>query len=45
MTRASIGKKRFIQEDGLQRNSGPPEFRKMKRRKSGKPDLRGQARQ
>jgi len=45
MTRASIEKKRFIQEDGLQRNSGLPEFRNMKRRKSGRPDLRCQARQ
>jgi hypothetical protein len=38
-------KKRFIEEDGLQRNSGLPEFRNLKRRKSGKPDLRCQARQ
>jgi hypothetical protein len=33
------------EEDGLHRNSGLPEFRDLKRRKSGKPDLRGQARQ
>jgi hypothetical protein len=26
-------------EDGLHRNSGLPEFRDLKRRKSGKPDL------
>ena len=38
-------KKNFIEEDGLQRNSGLPEFCNLKRRKSGKPDLRCQARQ
>jgi hypothetical protein len=32
-------------DDGLHRNSGLPEFRIIKRRKSGKPDLRCQARQ
>jgi hypothetical protein len=36
-------KKRFIQADGLHRNSGLPELRSIMRRKSGKPDL--QARQ
>jgi hypothetical protein len=38
-------KKRFIQADGLHRNSGLPELRTIMRRKSGKPDLRCQARQ
>jgi hypothetical protein len=38
-------KKRFIQGDGLHRNSGLPELRGIVRRKSGKPDLRCQARQ
>jgi hypothetical protein len=36
-------KKRFIQADGLHRNSGLPELRSIMRRRSGKPDL--QARQ
>jgi hypothetical protein len=31
--------------DGLHRNSGLPELRSIMRRKSGKPDLRCQARQ
>jgi hypothetical protein len=35
-------KKRFIQGDGLHRNSGLPELRSIMRRKSGKPDLRCQ---
>jgi hypothetical protein len=43
--RASIEKKRFIRSDGLHRNLGMPELRIIMRRKSGKPDLRGQARQ
>jgi hypothetical protein len=38
-------KKRFIEVDGLHRNSGLPELRIIMRRKSGKPDLRCQARQ
>jgi hypothetical protein len=38
-------KKRFVQEDGLHRNSGLPELRNIMRRKSGKPDFRCQARQ
>jgi hypothetical protein len=29
--------------DGSHRNSGLPELRSIKRRKSGKPDLRGQS--
>jgi hypothetical protein len=36
-------KKRFIQADGLHRNSDLPELRSIMRRRSGKPDL--QARQ
>jgi hypothetical protein len=40
-----LRKKLFAKMDGLQRNSGLPEFRTHKRRKSGKPDLRCQARQ
>jgi hypothetical protein len=35
----------FAKVDGLHRNSGLPELRIIKRRKSGKPDLRCQARQ
>jgi hypothetical protein len=35
----------FCKEDGLYRNSGLPEFRVIASRKSGKPDLRCQARQ
>jgi hypothetical protein len=35
----------FHQGDGLHRNSGLPELRIFKSRKSGKPDLRCQARQ
>jgi hypothetical protein len=38
-------KKNFIQGDGLQQNSGLPEFCNTNRRKSGRPDLRCQARQ
>ena len=34
----------FIEEDGLHRNSGLPELRTIECRKSGKPDLRCQAR-
>jgi hypothetical protein len=45
MTRASVEKRYVIEEGGLQRTSGLPEFRNLKRRKSGKPDLRRQARQ
>jgi len=47
MTRASISfaKKFFTKMDGLHRNSGLPELRIIMRRKSGKPDLRCQARQ
>jgi hypothetical protein len=46
MTRASIFfEKSFSQSDGLHRNSGQPELRRIMRRKSGKPDLRCQARQ
>ncbi len=37
--------RRFTKEDGLQQNSGLPEFCNTKRRKSGRPDLRCQARQ
>jgi hypothetical protein len=33
-------KKRFIRRDGWQRNLGLPEFRNLKRRKSGRPGLR-----
>jgi hypothetical protein len=39
-----LGKK-FAKLDGLHRNSGLPELRSIMRRKSGKPDLRCQARQ
>jgi hypothetical protein len=35
----------FTKTDGLHRNSGLPELRSIMRRKSGKPDLRCQARQ
>ena len=35
----------FLKMDGLHRNSGLPELRTIIRRKSGKPDLRCQARQ
>jgi hypothetical protein len=35
----------FTKFDGLHRNSGLPELRSVIRRKSGKPDLRCQARQ
>jgi hypothetical protein len=35
----------FYEKDGLHRNSGVPEFRITASRKSGKPDLRCQARQ
>jgi hypothetical protein len=41
MTRASIEKSDSFEADGLQRNSGLPELRRITRRKSGKPDLRG----
>jgi hypothetical protein len=34
----------LTKKDGLHRNSGLPELRVFKRRKSGKPDLRCQAR-
>jgi hypothetical protein len=37
--------KSFSKKDGLHRNSGLPELRSFMRRKSGKPDLRCQARQ
>jgi hypothetical protein len=37
--------KTFCEMDGLHRNSGLPELRSIMRRKSGKPDLRCQARQ
>jgi hypothetical protein len=37
--------KAFTKMDGLHRNSGLPELRSIMRRKSGKPDLRCQARQ
>jgi hypothetical protein len=47
MTRASIflAKSFFAKKDGLHRNSGLPELRNIVRRKSGRPDLRCQARQ
>jgi hypothetical protein len=35
----------LAKKDGLHRNSGLPELRNIMRRKSGKPDLRCQARQ
>jgi hypothetical protein len=35
----------FCEDDGLHRNSGLPELRRIMRRKSGKPDLRCQVRQ
>jgi hypothetical protein len=35
----------FLEDDGLHRNSGLPEFRTIKSRNSGKPELRCQARQ
>jgi hypothetical protein len=40
-----LRKKVFAKMDGLHRNSGLPELRSIMRRKSGKPDLRCQARQ
>ena len=40
-----LRKKVFTKMDGLHRNSGLPELRRITRRKSGKPDLRCQARQ
>jgi len=40
-----LRKKAFTKMDGLHRNSGLPELRIIMRRKSGKPDLRCQARQ
>src|SRR5262245_36630785 len=38
-------RKNFCEGEGLHRNSGLPELRSIMRRKSGKPDLRCQARQ
>jgi hypothetical protein len=43
--RIHLLRKSFSQSDGLHRNSGLPELRSIMRRKSGKPDLRCQARQ
>jgi hypothetical protein len=40
-----LRKRGFTKMDGLHRNSGLPELRTIIRRKSGKPDLRCQARQ
>jgi hypothetical protein len=40
-----LRKKVFAKMDGLHRNSGLPELRNIICRKSGKPDLRCQARQ
>jgi hypothetical protein len=40
-----LREKLFTKMDGLHRNSGLPELRSIMRRKSGKPDLRCQARQ
>ena len=40
-----LRKKVFTKEVGLHRNSSLPELRIIMRRKSGKPDLRCQARQ
>ena len=40
-----LRKKLFAKSDGLHRNSGWPELPSIMRRKSGKPDLRCQARQ
>jgi hypothetical protein len=40
-----LAKKSSREKDGLHRNSGLPELRSIMRRKSGKPDLRCQARQ
>jgi len=40
-----LRKKGLTKVDGLHRNSGLPELRSIIRRKSGKPDLRCQARQ
>ena len=40
-----LRKKVLTKMDGLHRNSGLPELRSIMRRKSGKPDLRCQARQ
>jgi hypothetical protein len=40
-----LRKKLVPKMDGLHRNSGLPELRSIMRRKSGKPDLRCQARQ
>jgi hypothetical protein len=40
-----LRKKSLTKMDGLHRNSGLPELRSIIRRKSGKPDLRCQARQ
>jgi hypothetical protein len=40
-----LRKKVSTKMDGLHRNSGLPELRIIMRRKSGKPDLRCQARQ
>jgi hypothetical protein len=40
-----IYRKKALHQDGLHRNSGLPELRRIMRRKSGKPDLRCQARQ
>src|SRR5882757_2898640 len=34
-----LRKKAFCEDDGLHRNSGPPEFRITASRKSGEPDL------
>jgi hypothetical protein len=46
LTRGSIFfVKLFCEDDGLHRNSGLPELGSIERRKSGKPDLRCQARQ
>jgi hypothetical protein len=43
--RIHLLRKSSSQNDGLHRNSGLPELRSIMRRKSGKPDLRCQARQ
>jgi hypothetical protein len=43
--RIHLLREKFLKMDGLHRNSGLPELRSIMRRKSGKPDLRCQARQ
>jgi hypothetical protein len=40
-----LREKLFTKIDGLHRNSGSPELRKITRRKSGEPNLRCQTRQ